>query len=964
MQEYLLICGIKRRRKEFDRVDFVVLDLETTGLDCQRDQVIEIGAVRISHGILCEEFSILIKPSVSIPGEITELTGIDDDMVQDMPDLSQVIPSLEDFLQGSVIVGHHVLFDLGFLQSWISDHYSRLDTVEMAKILLPYEAGYALGDLCTSIGIEHMSAHRALGDARATAYLFLHLWEILKKVDFPVLDALHRLGEKRKGTFGDFISQEYALRIRHFPQEGIKSRQLYQGLDKSRGLFAVSAPKEKNENYRIPSSEITGLFQPGGNMDSTISRFQYRSQQEEMAQGVAACFNQGGALIVEAGTGTGKSLAYLLPAVLWSTKSGNKVVISTHTINLQEQLMNKDIPLAQEITGIDFSSAVIKGRSHYLCLRKWEQSFGENNGEILRLMMRLVIWVGNTETGDINELTLSKKEMGEWKHLAAGSETCFGGKCKFFRGQCFVSRARKMAEQSHLIIVNHSLLLANAMADDNILPEYKYLVLDEAHHLEKVAEDQFSLEINYYELAAIFHQLKKSGSPSSVGLLDQLTQQAGKWAGLDQDRKNSLIRTMEETGEAVGDCLTASKEFFTVFSALFADEWSESDLYTQTVRILPQLRETEPWMGAGAAGENLRIKLTDLIKLLLSLGEKVSLVEAEFGMEIRECHEINMLSSKLHPVIRGLDILLQGDEESYVSWVEYTGSKYFPILHTAPLEVGDQLQQYLFSSKTSVVLTSATLTVGGKFDYFAESVGFGLSDPPLQRMQLASPFSYEENVLLGIASDLPEPGSCSEILFVDRVAKSLIKLIRAAKGRTMVLFTSHYQLKQVYENIAAPLKREGITVYAHGVTGSRTRVLEGFKNKENSVILGANSFWEGIDVMGEALTLVVIVKLPFWPPSLPTVSARLDRYKSLHIDGFRRYTLPQAIIRFRQGFGRLIRAHSDYGAICILDKRIYQKRYGATFIQSLPKMKTQVSTTDELAESIRVWLAAKEGVNK
>lgn len=939
-------------------MDFVVLDLETTGLDCRKDQVIEIGAVRISHGVLCEEFSTLIKPDGRIPAEITLLTGIDNCMVEGMPSLPQVIPEFKNFLQGSVIVGHNITFDLGFLENYLGDDSSYLDTIEMAKMLLPYEIGYALIDLTVSLKIEHSLKHRALDDAKAAAVLFLYLWKSLKSLDLSVMKILNGLREKKKDPLSDLINQEYSLRMRHFPEERIKAQNLFFLQDKTLGIFGSVPEKEKNESYRINSEEIKGFLQPGGKINHVIPGFQYRSQQEEMAQCVAKSFNEGSNLLVEAGTGTGKSLAYLLPGILWSTNSGHKVIVSTHTINLQEQLMQKDIPLAKDITGIDFSASVIKGRGHYLCIRKWEHYCEENNSEILTLLMRLVLWARNTRTGDINELTLSKKEMGLWQNLAAYSETCFGAKCRYFRGQCFVSRARKLAEQSNLVIVNHSLLLANSMADENILPEYNYLIIDEAHNLEKVAEEQFSLEINYYELQSIFQKLKKNGQQNK-GLLETLEIRAGKWTGIDQDQVCGLIQVIKEAEETVAECLSHLTEFFNTVVQIFPMEVSENNLYTQTIRILPQHREENTWPVICTLGENLRIWLIKLIKNLLSLGEKSSMIEAEFGIEIRECHEINVLVTKLHKLTGGLELFLAGNEDEYVSWLEFIGNKHFPFIHISPVDVREQLQEFLFGSKKSVIFTSATLSVEGKFNYFMESTGLDLSDSNLHSLELPSPFNYEEKVMLGIANDLPDPGSSSDILFVDKISKAIIKLILAAKGRTMVLFTSHYQLKLVYENIKIPLKKEGITVYGHGISGNRSKILEEFKNNENSVILGANSFWEGIDVVGEALTLVIIVKLPFWPPTMPTVSARLDRYRSRRINGFRRYSLPQAIIRFRQGFGRLIRSNSDYGVICILDKRVYEKSYGRSFINSVPKIQMQIKKTDELTDVIRDWLVTK-----
>ena len=302
--------------------------------------------------------------------------------------------------------------------------------------------------------------------------------------------------------------------------------------------------------------------------------------------------------------------------------------------------------------------------------------------------------------------------------------------------------------------------------------------------------------------------------------------------------------------------------------------WLLAEFFLQIGRIISLIpkrcvfyrhRKEDYWPGIVSAGENLMIKLKGLIKKLISLGEKTGSMENEYGIEINEAAEINMIVSNLHQIVTGLEIILMGDEENFVSWMEYQGNNNFLLLRTSPIDVKEQLYHYLFSSKKGVILTSATLTVGGKFNYFTESIGLDLAPFPLKTIQLPSPFDYEENVLLAIASDLPEPSSSSEILFTDRICKTLIKLIKAAQGRTLVLFTSHYQLKDVYQNIKSPLNKDGITVYAHGVTGSRTKILDDFKNK-NSVILGANSFGK-VSMWWGSLTLVIIVNCPSGLPS-------------------------------------------------------------------------------------------------
>ncbi|MGI6679750.1 MAG: helicase C-terminal domain-containing protein [Dehalobacterium sp.] len=948
-------------RKEFDGVDFVVLDLETTGLDCQRDEIIEIGGVRISHGILCEEFATLIQPKRSIPEKITWLTGIDDEMVRGMPEFSQVLPQLESFLAGAVLVGHNIAFDLSFLPQSISDAFPTLDTVEIAKMLLPYEAGYSLGDLTLSLGIQHQAAHRALGDAKATAELFLYLRAKLKNIDLIVLETWLNLYKKYHTPLKDLINEEYGAHLCLFPQEKIRSRKLYLPVKNKEFFSQGEVSKEIKDTYRIETQEIRDLFQPGGRIDAAITGFQYRAQQEEMALGVADRFNQGGCFVVEAGTGTGKSLAYLLPSVLWSVNSGQKVVVSTHTVNLQEQLIKKDIPLAGVISGKDFSAALIKGRSHYLCLRKWEESMQNPHEGLLPLLSRLVLWLRQTKTGDIDELSLNQREMSLWKAISAGSDTCFNTKCPFYRGSCFVTQARKTAEQAQLIIVNHSLLLANAVVGENILPDYQYLIIDEAHHLEQVAEKQFSLTINYHEVTSLIQKLQWGEFKRSGGLLQQLVTKTKKWVDVDQDTKDEFLHLLEEAKEGGELCSAQLRVFFQIIDACFSSHWSLSESYVQTLRILPRHRSQNQWSEIALAGENLTFQLKNLINLMGKMGARAQSIEAEFGLEIKEIQELTVLMEKIQQTIHGLEILFSGMEDSFVCWLEYRGPQNFPLIHMAPVEVKDQLQSYLFATKTAVVLTSATLTVGNSFDYFLHTIGLDSSEIPVHTLQVASPFLYQEQVLLGVVSDIPEPGSVPDVLWMDHVTQALLKLITTAKGRTLVLFTSHHQLKNVYEKIYQPLKQEGITVFAHGVTGNRNRILEGFKNNEHSVILGANSFWEGIDVVGEALSLVVMVKLPFWPPTLPTVSARLDRYKERRLNGFRRYSLPQAIIRFKQGFGRLIRTHSDYGALCILDKRIVEKNYGKTFLKSLPELTTVVGTTHEVTESIHDWLNLKGG---
>ncbi|MGI6066136.1 MAG: helicase C-terminal domain-containing protein [Bacillota bacterium] len=939
-------------------MEYVVIDLETTGFNNTTDKIIEIGAVRIVEGRITDEFATLLNPKCDIPEEITLLTGISTDMVQTQPLLFQVIPGLEDFLGDAVLVAHNATFDRGFLENHLTRQYTWLDSLEIARILLPCEAGYSLENLTKLLKIRNLGAHRAASDARATAELFLYLINLLEKTETFLLEILFNLSKDQKDGISQFFGDAFSRRVKKFLGEKISARNLFVvGAHQYAGLFR-NATGHKDISYRIPLTEIENMFQKGGTFDQSFPDYEYRPQQLEMAMSVARSFNENQHLIVEAGTGTGKSLAYLIPAVIWGTKTGQKVVASTHTINLQEQLLKKDIPLVRTILDRDFSAVEVKGRSHYLCIRKWEYWFAQDNLEIKRFMMRLVLWLCRTESGDRNEMSLSPKEGGSWQWLAARGDTCLGIKCPYFRGTCFVSRVKRKAEAAHVIIVNHSLLLANANMDENILPEYKYLIIDEAHHLEKVAEEQFGSESSYHQLSLLLSRLKKH-EHSGSGILDSIAAKVNRAVIIDDGFKDKIIKSIASAGKSVNKLYAENSEFFRVVAELFSPQAASTRANLRTVRIMPGHRLGSGWEAIVSAGENLIFNLKELAGSLIEIGEKLNYLEAESGWEVSGSGEVNLIIAALREQVICLDNILNGDEENLVSWVEFSRDAPYPVLHTAPVEVNQLLHRSLFAVKSSIVMTSATLTVNNKFNYFKDSIGIDLGDKTVETLALASPFNYGENVLIGTVSDLPDPSKAPEFVYTEAVSQALVKIVQATRGRTLVLFTSHLQLRQVYTQIRSPLERVGIAVLAHGLTGSRAKLLEQFKNNPSSVILGANSFWEGVDVVGHTLSSVIIVKLPFWPPVLPTVSARLDRYRKMNKDGFYHYSLPQAIIRFKQGFGRLIRSGTDYGVVCILDKRIYEKRYGELFIRSLPGLKMDIMKTEELAGTIEKWLADK-----
>jgi len=942
-------------------VQYVIVDLETTGLNCQHDRIIEIGAVRVVNGVTCEEFSSLVNPDCIVPEEITDLTGINNEMLDDQPFLPEIMPAFLSFIGDDVLVAHNAGFDKSFLQHYLNQEFIWVDTKELAKTLFPFETSYALGHLTESLRLGSFPSHRALGDARAAAALFIVCLEKLDKLDTKLLEILFRLSRDDSSGISLLVRDCYKRRVRMFPQEKIISPPLFLPPPKQEyGLFNQTHGSSDNSKNGTGFSyqEVDEVFSQEGPLEKTIPGYDYRPAQGKMARAVWDSFEQNSHLIVEAGTGIGKSLAYLIPSIIWSTNTGQKVVISTYTVNLQDQLWKKDIPLAVKSIAGRVNATVVKGRSHYLCLRKWLYWTEQNHVQTPNFVRRLAVWLAATETGDRDEINFSSRENSEWTRFAAHGETCLGSKCRFYRGLCFVFRTKKRADRAQLIITNHSLLLANASMNDNILPEYRYLVVDEAHHLEQVAEEQLGSTINCTQIVTHLASLKKTAHAGSPGILDHISGSLGTW-NISPESREKIRALLEQLKTVIASGIKYAHEFFSVVGSVFSGEQSLGNAGSRTVRILPSHRAGEGWEGITAAGDNLLLTLREIINNLLLLGELLNFRSLESQYESSKYQEINIAVTKLFELEKSLTAILMGEDDNYVSWVEFKGEG-DPELHSAPIEVKELLSEYLFSSKVSAVLTSATLSANDSFDYFKDSIGIETEEKHVRCLRLESPFQYGENVLLGVAGDLPDPSKVSELVFVEETAQAIIKLVLASRGRTLVLFTSHAQLKQVYGIIKKPLEGKGITVYAHGLTGSRAQLLEQFRKNSPSVILGANSFWEGVDVVGEALSSVIIVKLPFWPPSLPTVSARLDRLKQLNLDGFSRYSLPQAIIRFKQGFGRLIRSNSDFGVVCILDKRIHEKRYGKMFLRSLPKVPVVKGDTDQLVQSIQEWFEEKQ----
>ncbi len=941
--------------------NFVALDLETTGLDARVDVIIEIGAVRFAYDPgegafgcrVLERFVTFVNPKRAIPLRITQLTGIRDADVASAPTLDRVIPELLAFVGPDVeaVVAHNASFDFSFLQAAsVNFHRPTQDTFELAAMLLPGRAGYSLGELTRSLGIPLPEAHRALDDAEAAAHLFAHLLQRVAELPAWLTTTLSICGQ---GT--GWPPLELLPPVNDPDQRLAPPPVLVPALDADWSPVARSLLEDAaGPAQTVADDRLAAAFAPGGLLQQLYGDdFEHRQGQIDMAQRVLHALNVGDHLIIEAGTGTGKSIAYLLPAALWSLTNQRRVVVATNTITLQEQLLDKDIPRAQTVCtemGLPLpNAALLKGRSNYLCTRRLYQWYrGRTLATLeLRVLAKVLIWLCGTTTGDVTELFLpSPAERLIWTRVCSDSASCSYDRCMASGDQFvdFFFRARSRAESAHVLVVNHALLLADIAAEGRILPPYGHLVVDEAHHLEEAATDQLSYRVDWALAAALLQRLQATGD-----LLRAAQQLAVTQDDLAATEKCSMLAV------AAGGAAQRLKSFAAALLtfARHQEEIRHDFNYAQRLGLDSRVRTQPAWSEMeiqwDQAGQALRAANRRLAALIQHLEERNWWL-AEASAVILQ--ELQGAADQLETLLAWLDeIVFQppgAPAGDFVTWLEVNEGVSEAILVAAPLYVNETVEKSLVHGKRSVVFTGATLRTGSGFSFIRDRLGLW----DVTASTVDSPFDYKRSTLLYLPSDLPEPNQSH---YQPAVEQAIIRAAVAAGGSTLALFTSYAQLRATAEVIRAPLDRLGITVLQHGAS-SRRRLLREYREAGKAVLLGTRSFWEGIDLPGDELRCLLIVRLPFAVPSDPLVAARSAELEN----PFRDYTLPDAIIRFRQGFGRLIRRASDRGVVVLLDSRVWRKEYGQSFLESIPECTTRHAPLANLEEEIGRWLRQEE----
>lgn len=937
---------------------FVAIDVETTGLDAGSDEIIEVAAVKFRDDELLETFNTLVQPRHSVPLKISQLTHIDGDMLKTAPRFPEVAPDLVRFLKSYPLVGHSVGFDIRMLQaSGIRLPQPSYDTFEMATLLIPKAPAYRLSSLTEMLGIAHSDAHRALSDADAARQVFMHMLRRIEAMDLTELGEIISLTSKIEWGLRELFEQAQRDKARHFfvdPSVQIKKAPQ----EKEPQLTPL---KPTNNTAPIDYKRIRHFFAPDGILGQAFEGYEQREQQLDMSLAVTQTLNTGGELLVEAGTGTGKGMAYLVPAAFFAVQRGERVVISTNTINLQDQLFFKDIPALQRMLHgehasqnadqryshegevpqeqeLAFRAALLKGRGNYLCLHRYKQLRRDTRltSDDIQALLKVQLWLPDTSTGDKAELPLMEREQATWGRMSAAFDMCTGPRCPEF-GECFFFKARRIAESAHLLVVNHALLLADVMIETQVLPAYDHVVIDEAHNLEDVATDQFSYEIDQERLIQFLDNIHQQGGAQIVsGLLSELPGYFRESAAT-QSALDIVSSTADRIRPAIDDARMA---VYTCFNLLmgFVSKEAQVTNYDPRLRLTDQIRKNPEWANVERAWDNLNIHLTTIGDGLGRLNQLLGTLE-DAGLPEYEALLMRVQSLARFATDARINIgaIILGGKEELITWLNQDRQRDSLVLHAAPLSVTELLRTNLFQQKVSSIMTSATMSIGGSFRYVKEHIG--LQQP--EEMLLESPFDYEQQALVYIPKDMPEPNHPS---YQRSLEEALIALCTATEGRALVLFTANNALRQTYRMIQEPLEQAGISVLAQGIDGSRRSLLERFKEFPRSVLLGTTSFWEGVDVVGDALSVLIIAKLPFSVPNDPIFAARSEQYT----DSFSELAVPQAILRFKQGFGRLIRAKTDRGVVVVLDKRLVSKKYGQTFLDSLPHTNVRMGSLQQL----------------
>ena len=935
----------KQLLKKLNLSSFIALDFETTGLSPHSDRIIEIAAIRYNDGKVTDRFVTLVNPGRHISNIITDLTWITNNMVAAAPKEKDILDKFFTFIGEHPLVAHNISFDISFLNV-LGDRFEKpevdrslYDTLQLARIFLFDNPAFNLGSVGEYFGLSSVGSHRAEKDAEVCGEIFIHLVKEAASYPLPVISKLVSLVRSvsvaNKSLFIDLANE---LVHRGDLNTGITKSTIQH--NKYLNIFRYDGDKN------IENISVQDVFCTGGLLQEKMDQFEYRKNQVGYGEFVENIILDNPEIgIVEAGTGLGKSLAYLFPALKRTVIAGDEgpTVISCHTKHLQDQLFYKDLPLLAQALDVSINAVKLKGRNNYICKTRlnWEIADSEKQlspNDIVSLLP-ILVWLEFTDTGDLSECN------GFWSShpgriaslIQCEPGFCTTNICSKHKG-CFFGKVRRSVFDAQIIIVNHALLLSE-ITSSGFLPPYNAVIIDEAHNLISTAYSQLSLHMDQFGVMSVLRSIDPSNA-GSVWWYKTLKDLSRIYPEFESYYKN-LQNQVNEGIEAV-------RSFFDILNLHYTKRYSVKDTYTKKVIIENLIEE----FGSVQGELNwLSSILNNLLQTLDRIERKLLSIDPDKKEYSDLHHTLEQRKDLLKEKSAILVMLTANQDPDWVYWQEgrfkKTGGegKILSLsLHSAPVDVSQMLSSQFFEKLDHCILTSATLQIDESFDYFLERVGLKNLEKTIVKTDVfSSPFYYEDQVKYfqyGGKKDISnDPKSIASIIY---------NFHHSHNNRIMALFTSHKMLNQTYHELRLKPEGRDLPIFAQRYGASRYSILQGMHSNPNGILLGTNAFWEGIDLPGELLEILIITKLPFSVPTEPVVWAYS---KSVDMSGgssFFDYTVPECVIRFRQGFGRLIRSTLDQGTFIVLDDRVVTKGYGKHFSDSIPVHHEVVDNINEL----------------
>lgn len=934
--------------------DIVVLDTETTGLSYRSCELIEIAAARISGKEVVERFQTFVHPTSTIPPEIQQLTGIRAIDVADAPSAEVAVAQLADFVEGAPVLAHNASFDRAFIEKVpggdeVTDVW--VDTLALSRIGLPLLRSHRLSSMAAAFGCDSVT-HRAMDDVDALC----GMWPVILTglLDLPagllsMLSSMHPEVEWPFRTVLSYIAQMgdergFSLKaVRHdlIAQVGYKTRVDAHEIDAT-----LDAPSEE---------EIRAAFAPDGTLSQLYESYEQREEQQLMALEVRDALATGTHRAVEAGTGVGKSMAYLVPAIKFAQRNGITVGVATKTNALTDQLVAHELPALATALPDGVSFASLKGYDHYPCLNRLERATvnelpaplktaGESPDQQMADMLTSIAVtyasVCQSAEGDLDTLGIRWRFVPRGMLSTSPSE-CQRTRCPFFPNECMVHGARRRAACADVVVTNHSLLLRNVMADGRILPPIRHWIVDEAHGFESEARRQWAVEVTGDDVRQHFEKL--GGSKTGVIHATYVQLKGGEATELPTRLLTKLAASSSRATVSLSD-------FFETLHGLGVAAGRNAGYDTQTLWIDAEVRGMEAWRSLADAMLRAIERLDEAAKDAHEAVEALGDVKAQLAGDLKEATDF------LADLRDSLSLIEAGEDDSYVysaRLVRHRKDMANEALLAEKVDVGSDLATKWLPEMMSVTFTSATIAVGDSFDHFAHAVGLDqLGSGSWKSLRLASSFDFDRNMGVVVCRDMPAPGSRD---YLGTLEDLLFDIHRAMGGSVLTLFTNRREMEQVHAALAPRLAEIGLEVDCQERRSSPRRLRERFMADESRSLMALRSFWEGFDAAGDTLRCVVIPKLPFSNPNDPLVKERDQRESR----SWWRYSLPEAILSVKQAAGRLIRTNTDSGIVVFADSRVATKGYGRQFVQSMPSSSCVQLERSNVGRYIETWRGSR-----